>query len=799
MFKDREDISSKADVLSYLKNKLHTAYVEDIYIVRASEFIENPDMVSKNIKDFYNGDKIVVRSSSLNEDCMETSNAGHFDSILDISSDDAEEIEDAVKKVLFSYIDNYVGNYSDKIVIEKYYLFDGNKKIKLYENFKNEQVLVQRQTNDVEYSGVVFTREIVKNRPYYMVNYDDNGSTDSVTSGSAGKGIYISKNTDIQSIDKPFDMLIKSVKEIENLCSIPNLDIEFAIRKNGQVVIFQTRPLAAVSDIDIQFDDETVFKAEEEAKKAYEERGHVLSDMAFWNPSEIIGDNPFPLDYSIYREIITSYIWSAGISDLGYHYINDELMYKIGNKPYISVDYSFEGLMPELIRPGLRRKLKNYYMKRLREDKTAHDKIEFEIVFSVYDFCTDENMDILLDYGFTKNEINEIQRALFFVTNMSVRKYQDIYEEDMHSLKRMQDLRHKIRAEKPMAETDIGIIRNYIGQLLYSIKSDGTPQFSRQARLAFMARSFCRTLVTKGYVEEENMDKFMQSINTVASDFERDFDAYSHGELSREEFNIKYGHLRLGTYNIRTDCYAKMYFDVGKSGLRGNSKKKPESYEPDKERISAALMDYEMDMDADEFIDFIRKTTENREYFKFEFTKSLSLILELIIRIGELFEIPRNDLSYLEIMDIFELEERKDFVHAISERKKVHDINSCLVLPEVIFEKKDIDVIYVNESRPNFITSKCVEGDIVKLDEIKDKQDINGKIVVITKADPGYDWIFTENIKGFITKYGGAASHMAIRCAEFDIPAAIGCGEKIYSDILRKNSICLDCQNRKIS
>lgn len=48
--------------------------------------------------------------------------------------------------------------------------------------------------------------------------------------------------------------------------------------------------------------------------------------------------------------------------------------------------------------------------------------------------------------------------------------------------------------------------------------------------------------------------------------------------------------------------------------------------------------------------------------------------------------------------------------------------------------------------------------------------DITGKIVVVPKADPGYEWIFTKKIRAFITKYGGAASHMAIRCAEFDIP-----------------------------
>ena len=76
--------------------------------------------------------------------------------------------------------------------------------------------------------------------------------------------------------------------------------------------------------------------------------------------------------------------------------------------------------------------------------------------------------------------------------------------------------------------------------------------------------------------------------------------------------------------------------------------------------------------------------------------------------------------------------------------------------------------------------------------------DLSGKIVVVSKADPGYDWIFGYNIGGLITQYGGAASHMAIRCAEFGIPAAIGCGEKIYSYVSGLNYLEIDCKNGKI-
>mgnify|MGYP000692909025 CR=1 FL=1 len=65
-------------------------------------------------------------------------------------------------------------------------------------------------------------------------------------------------------------------------------------------------------------------------------------------------------------------------------------------------------------------------------------------------------------------------------------------------------------------------------------------------------------------------------------------------------------------------------------------------------------------------------------------------------------------------------------------------------------------------------------------------------------ADPGFDWIFLHPITGLITKYGGAASHMTIRCAEFGLPAAIGCGEEWYNRLKVANNIELNCANKQI-
>lgn len=76
--------------------------------------------------------------------------------------------------------------------------------------------------------------------------------------------------------------------------------------------------------------------------------------------------------------------------------------------------------------------------------------------------------------------------------------------------------------------------------------------------------------------------------------------------------------------------------------------------------------------------------------------------------------------------------------------------------------------------------------------------DIEGCIVLIENADPGFDWIFTHRIAGFITAYGGENSHMSIRAREFAIPAAIGVGDTRFKTLLAATSLLLDCAERRI-
>jgi phosphohistidine swiveling domain-containing protein len=120
-------------------------------------------------------------------------------------------------------------------------------------------------------------------------------------------------------------------------------------------------------------------------------------------------------------------------------------------------------------------------------------------------------------------------------------------------------------------------------------------------------------------------------------------------------------------------------------------------------------------------------------------------------------------------------------------------------LPPLITCARELRSFVLPESQPNFIGSGAITGPCVVLGEQADANPaLVGRIVLIPQADPGFDWLFGHEIGGLITAYGGANSHMAIRAAEFGLPAAIGVGESLFESLSRARTVHLDCRQRRI-
>ena len=85
------------------------------------------------------------------------------------------------------------------------------------------------------------------------------------------------------------------------------LDIEFAINKNNDVIIYQVRPLATNVKYSRMISNEFMENSIEKYNELKKEYSTIFSDMTFWNPSELIGENPKPLSYSIFNDIFMKF------------------------------------------------------------------------------------------------------------------------------------------------------------------------------------------------------------------------------------------------------------------------------------------------------------------------------------------------------------------------------------------------------------------------------------------------------------------------------------------------------------
>lgn len=549
-----------------------------------------------------------------------------------------------------------------------------------------------RNENGIVRSGVLCTRDTIHNRPYYMVVYNEEDGT--------GKTMWIAQNASREFLTERAYNLLKSAREIED--AFPDTDafkIDFTIDKDEKINVIKWEKLDKVINMSRPMTDKEFADTKSFAKCAYLDTNHILSDGAYWNTLDQLGTNPRPLDYSLFKEVITNDIWNKSILEMGYTKVDGELMQKVGNKPYVSIDYTFEGLTPASIPSRIRYKLFDYYEEKLKKDKKLHNNLEKNLIFNIYDFSTEDKLKNLLTYGFTEEETDVIRQGVFQITTNIIKNYHATCSQDNTGLANLADIRRSVQRNQPLLETNVMKLYKYIGELADSIKKYGTPQYTRQTRCTFLAKRLCETLVEKGYYTRETMDAFVTSIATVSTELKRDLKKYSCGEMSKEEFNELYGQLRSGIFDIRTDCFEKLNiepFITGKTKKNDEKKEDRDGSLLDTAILDKALKDIGLSATPEKILEFIIICYKNKDLFKFELTKSLNLLLEIIIRLGEVLGIAREDMSYLEISELMSYHSRDSYIQTIQSRRDMYHANTYLLLPDIIFDIGDIDVITLN-------------------------------------------------------------------------------------------------------
>jgi phosphohistidine swiveling domain-containing protein len=200
-------------------------------------------------------------------------------------------------------------------------------------------------------------------------------------------------------------------------------------------------------------------------------------------------------------------------------------------------------------------------------------------------------------------------------------------------------------------------------------------------------------------------------------------------------------------------------------------------------------------------IEFIKAGIEGREYAKFVFTQSLSQALSLIRQLGEDHGLSAEDCAFLNYDVVRTLYSesgsvREALVESVAHGRERHALTRNLVLPPIIASPDEVFAFHLPPSQPNFITRKSVTAPVALLGD--PPESFAGRILFVPSADPGFDWIFTRDISGFVTQFGGANSHMAIRAGELGIPAVIGAGEALFQRWQTARKLCLDCTNQNV-
>ena len=175
---------------------------------------------------------------------------------------------------------------------------------------------------------------------------------------------------------------------------------------------------------------------------------------------------------------------------------------------------------------------------------------------------------------------------------------------------------------------------------------------------------------------------------------------------------------------------------------------------------------------------------------KFLFSKSINEIFNNLIKLSKEININRESLEYVSIKNILNFYSnlnvkklKKILQDEIKQNKSDYKIINLLKLPEFLSSERDLYFQKDNTKIGTFITDKNLSSKTVFFNNIKNYKSLKNKIVLLENADPGYDFIFSYKIKGLVTRYGGANSHMSIRCLELGIPAAIGIGSKDFERI----------------
>ena len=500
----------------------------------------------------------------------------------------------------------------------------------------------------------------------------------------------------------------------------------------------------------------------------------------------------------MYSELITNSVWSEQRRNYGYKDVYpNKLMLNFAGSPFIDLRVDLNSFLPKDLDKKISEKLINFFIKKISKRPELHDKIEFEIINTCFDFSLNKNKELPLD---------NIEKKKYFLSLKKLTKKiinpKNCYLNN--EIEKIEILEKKII---DISNSKLSHIQK-IYYLIHDCKKYGTLPFAGIARCAFISKSILDSLKSLKLLSASDLENFYLNIKTISKEIISDY-LKSKNNRNFNLFFKKYGHLRPSTYSILTKNYQenhKKYFSDNIKNKRFNKKKKFFLKKNQLKEINNLFKKHNFEINSNYFFRFAKLSVENREYAKLIFSKSIDEIFKNIKILASEIDINYQEFEHLDIDIILKsfhhLEQdklKKIILKNISQNKKSYKFSQSIITPDVITNIKDFEYFSSFNCKENYITKKTTVGEIIEFKNLKNYNLMFDKIVLIENADPGFDFLFSYKIKGLITKYGGANSHMAIRCMELGLPAIIGSGDKIYNLLSNSKKVFIDCNNKNYS
>jgi len=782
-----EKLQNLIDNLTFLKDDNEgkiTTYSEEIKEVIMSIDFEEAfvSQLGSTIEEFGKDTRFAIRSSAMNEDSIEKSFAGQYESYLNVQG--IEEILEKVKECFASVFNFRSLIYKDSIS---------------YEDFRFS-VLVQEMV-DAEYSGVAFSADPVTSDRSSTIIEVVKGLGDNFVSGKKNAQRYLLFKENLvkgfnykkELIDT--DMIFEighTIKRISEKMNVPQ-DIEWCI-KEKKLYVLQTRPITTLFPMPQKKDNN---------KRVYMSIGHL---QVMTNAMKPLGISVFQLASQFELDVIGDRMYA----DISHDFTKRSGMKMIKQKvknmdplmtKYVESIFDNKKLLSELPKgepnllkgtsfvPWIKNAIILYITKdynKIKETHKSFDESSLELESRLQRAAINEIPRTIME---DKEELSKIvYNDLMFGAILLNLYLSNWLDKSGLKLFNIPNITKKLsRSIENNVSTEVGLA---LGDIADSIRDNKE------------AKKYILSANTKCFIEGLKKINGSEEIIQRYEQFIEKYGFRCSGEIDITRDRWKENQEQLRTFiisNLKTLTKGEhyTYYNEGKAEveeiLNSLYQKNVKSRKVEKFILRAKL-----------YRKFLG-VREDPKYFWMKrfyiYKKSLLKLARYLQEIGAISTV--EDIYYLTLEEIEKvLKENTSVNDYITSRRTEYKKNKKLSPPRIILS--DGTVPYINNEdiiNPSSLTGLAVssgkiEGTVVVAETIESVDLTKGNILVTMFTDPSWTPFFTS-IDGLITEIGGMMTHGAVITREYGIPAIVGV-EGATKKLKTGDKIILDADTGRI-